>query len=302
MGLRSTLIAIASLLPALLAGCVASGGGSVPSSAVLSNMPGPQGVEEQVSRRQLWLIPSPDPGHLMRATLLRPVGEGPFPLVVVNHGSEQDAIERSRMPLPEFDAVTEWFLARGYAVLLPLRPGHGETGGRYLEDQGRCSNADFGKSGRATADSIAMAIDFMTRQSFVKPDGVVIVGNSAGGWGALALASRNPANVRAIVNFSGGRGGRNLGKANKNCSPQKLISAAESFGRTARTPTLWLYAENDTYFSPDLSKRMAEAYRTAGGTMEFHLLPAVVGEGHNLIQTSGPAATWTPYVEKFLSH
>jgi hypothetical protein len=46
---------------------------------------------------------------------------------------------------------------------------------------------------------------------------------------------------------------------------------------------------------------MAEAYRTAGGTVEFHLLPAVAGEGHNLVQTSGPAASWVPYVETFLS-
>jgi hypothetical protein len=46
---------------------------------------------------------------------------------------------------------------------------------------------------------------------------------------------------------------------------------------------------------------MAEAYRAAGGTVEFHLLPAVPGEGHNLIQTSGPAASWAAFVERFLA-
>jgi dienelactone hydrolase len=260
-------------------------------------MPGPQGIEDPAMRRQLWLVPSPVPGLLMRAYLFRPRGDGPFPLAIVNHGSDQDSVERSRMPMPEFGAITEWLLARGYAVLLPQRPGHGDTGGRYLEDQGRCSNANFEKSGRATADAIAAAIDFMAQQSFIKPNGIVVVGNSAGGWGALALASRNPPNVRAIVNFSGGRGGRNLGKAGKNCSPGKLVATAGEFGRAARIPTLWLYAENDSYFAPDLSNRMSEAYRTAGGAIEFHLLPAVPGEGHNLIQT----ATWAPYVETFLS-
>jgi dienelactone hydrolase len=205
------------------------------------------------------------------------------------------------MPMPQFPALTEWFVARGYAVLVPQRPGHGETGGRYLEDQGRCSNANFEKSGRATADSIAAAIDFMAGQGFIKPDGIVVVGNSAGGWGALALAGRNPPNVRAVINFSGGRGGRNLGKAGRNCSPGKLVAAAGAFGRAARIPSLWLYAENDSYFAPDLSTRIVDAYRAAGGTVEFHLLPAVAAEGHNLIQTSGPAASWAPYVETFLS-
>jgi dienelactone hydrolase len=297
--LHRTFLCAVLLLPLLLAGCV-SGGGSGPSTVALSSTPGPQGTEDLPSRRQLWLIPSPVDGILMRATLFRPAGDGPFPLALINHGSDQDAIERSRMPIPEFAALTEWFVARGYAVLVPQRPGHGETGGRYLEDQGRCSNANFERSGRATADSISAAIDFMTGQSFIKPDGIVVVGNSAGGWGALALASRNPQNVRAVINFSGGRGGRNLGKAGKNCSPKKLVATAGAFGRAARIPSLWLYAENDSYFPPDLSNRMAESYRAAGGAVEFHILPPATTEGHNLIQTSGPAATWAPYVEKFL--
>jgi dienelactone hydrolase len=289
------------LLSLLLAGCVA-GGGSGPSTAALSNTPGPQGTEGTPSRRQLWLVPSPVDGLLMRAYLFRPAGDGPFPLALINHGSDQDALERSRMPIPEFAALTDWFVGRGYAVLVPQRPGHGETGGRYLEDQGRCSNANFEKSGRATADAIVAAISFMTQQSFIRPDGIVVVGNSAGGWGALALAGRNPSNVRAVINFSGGRGGRNLGKAGKNCSPGKLVAAAGEFGRAARIPSLWLYAENDSYFAPDLSNRMAESYRAAGGAIEFHLLPAVAGEGHNLIQTSGPAASWEPFVEAFLTN
>ena len=149
----------------------------------------------------------------MRATLFRPPGPGPFPLAVINHGSEQDPAKRARMPMPEFRSLTEWFLQRGYAVLLPQRPGHGETGGRYLEDQGGCASSNYEKAGNATANSIAAAIDFMAKQPFVKPTGMVVVGNSAGGWGAIALASRNPAGVAAVVNFAGGRGGHHMKSA-----------------------------------------------------------------------------------------
>ncbi|HMB75630.1 MAG TPA: hypothetical protein VKN76_04485, partial [Kiloniellaceae bacterium] len=58
---------------------------------------------------------------------------------------------------------------------------------------------------------------------------------------------------------------RNRGRLDNNCSPERLVAAAAGFGRTARVPTLWLYAENDSYFPPDLSRRMATAYTAAGG-------------------------------------
>jgi len=289
------------LLSLLVAACVSGGSSppSVPSDA--SQVAGPQGGDATATGGQLWLIPSPQPGLLMRATLFRPPGDGPFPLAVVNHGSDQVAVERSHMAMPAFPALTAWLVARGYAVVLPQRPGHGETGGPYLEDQGPCTRARYAESGRATADSIAAAIDFMTKQPFIKPTGVLVIGNSAGGWGALALASRNPANVAAVVNVSGGRGGHNRGRADNNCSPDRLIAAAGEFGRTARIPTLWLYAENDSFFPPDISGEMAEVFNRSGGDVHYVLLPPISGDGHALINTSPPAAPWAAPLAQFLA-
>ena len=34
-------------------------------------------------------------------------------------------------------------------------------------------------------------IDYMTEQKLIVPDKVIVVGQSAGGWGALALSSQN---------------------------------------------------------------------------------------------------------------
>lgn len=284
----------------LLAACVGPGDPLPPSRSGGPQVAGPQDSEATATNGQLWLVPSPQPGLLMQATLFRPAGDGPFPLAIVNHGSDQIAAERARMPMPAFPSLTDWLVGRGYAVLLPQRPGHGETGGRYLEDQGSCRRARYAESGQATADSIAAAIDFMTRQPFIKPTGVLVVGNSAGAWGALALAGRNPANVAAVVNFSGGRGGRNRGRADDNCAPERLVAAAGEFGRTARIPTLWLYAENDSYFPPDLSQELEAAYTASGGRAEYVLLPAVPGDGHRLINTSPPEASWVAPLEQFL--
>lgn len=275
--------------------------GSLPAARGAGGLSaGPVGPEAGPRREQTWLVPSPLKDVLMHATLFRPEGDGPFPLAIINHGSDEDRARRAKVAMPAFPALTAWLVARGYAVLLPQRPGHGITGGKYLEGQGFCGNPDFERAGLAAAGSIESAIDFMRAQSFVKDSGIVVIGNSAGGWGALALASRNPRSVAAVVDFSGGRGGRDRNKPNNNCAPDQLVAAAGAYGRTARVPTLWLYAKNDTYFAPELSRRMADAFAAAGGDVEYHLLPAVRGDGHALISTAGQEATWVAPLGSFL--
>ena len=194
-------------------------------------------------------------------------------------------------------------MQRGYAVAVPQRPGHGETGGPYLESNsrtGRCADSDYRMSGNATADSIQAAVDYFAQQSFVKKTDVIVVGQSAGGWGALALASRNPRNVKAVVNFAGGRGGRTGNRPNNNCEPKRLIEAARSFGATARIPVLSIYTENDTYFGPALSKEINDAFRAGGGRIDFRLLPSFGLDGHALLGARDGVARWAPAVEEFL--
>ncbi len=282
-----------ALLPAALA--------AQPVSELGATTPGPQGPEDGAARRQLWFIPIAGEQLLMRATLLRPPGNGPFPLAVINHGSVESADMRAKFPMPDYPIVSQWFVDHGYAVALPQRPGHGQTAGPYFEDQGPCEDADFRQAGLRTADSIEAAVDYLTKQPFLLKTGVIIVGQSAGGWGAIALASRNPPSVRAVINFSGGRGGFSNNMAGHNCSPDRLVAAAGIFGKSARIPSLWLYAENDDYFSPALSQRIHAAFHDAGGNVEFHLLPPSGPRGHMLINSRDASALWAPMLEKFLN-
>jgi dienelactone hydrolase len=130
---------------------------------------------------------------------------------------------------------------------------------------------------------------------------VVVVGQSAGAWGALALAGRNPAGVRAVINFAGGRGGRSYDRADNNCAPERLIDAARDYGVTARVPTLWLYTENDSYFPPRLSRRLYEGFRVSGGRADYRLLPAFGADGHFLAETAASESIWAPVVDNFLA-
>jgi dienelactone hydrolase len=248
---------------------------------------GPQGLEGEPNRAQQWLVPSSDPEIAARAVLFRPPGEGPFRLAVIAHATTQNVLRRAQMPQPEYRALAAWLVAKGFAVLVPERPGHGLTGGKYLEDQGGCDEADYSRSGRATAAAIASALNFLRGQSFIRQEGAIVVGHSAGGWGALALGAENLQAVAAIIVFAPGRGGHANDFPNQVCAPHTLIAAVAEFGKTARAPVTWLVAANDSYFSPALSRQLADAFRSGGGKVDFRVLPSYGGEGHWLAETEG---------------
>jgi dienelactone hydrolase len=270
-------------------------------SALAQKTAGPQGPEEGVIRRQSWLIPAQDRTTLMWTMVARPPGDGPFPLAIVSHGTLGNEMRRAQFQRPQFLAVARLLVERGYVVAVPQRPGHGETGGPYYEAQGRCADADFRRSGRSTAAAITAAIDYMVGQSFVRKGGLIAVGQSAGGWGSLALAAEQPpAGLKAVVAFAPGRGGRVNDEPNRNCAPERLVAAAREFGQKTRIPTLWLYSRNDSFFGPELSQKLVDAYRAGGGKAEYHLLPALEGDGHNLISARDGVPQWMPLMEEFL--
>ena len=247
-----------------------------------------------------WLIPYPGAAVAMRATMRLPAGKGPFPLVVISHGTSESELLRQEYAAPAFDVVSSWFLKRGYAVLLPQRPGHGETGGPYLESSGSCDEARYEQAGNATADAVKIAIDYAMGHPLVRRGPALLVGHSAGAWGSLALAAADPQLVRAVINFSGGRGGRSYGLPDRNCAPERLVRAAAAYGRQNKVKTLWLYSANDSFFGPALSQEMADAFRAAGGSVDYHLLPPLLHDGHYLIFLPESVPMWAPLLEKFL--
>ena len=257
-------------------------------------------------QEEVWAIPVTLPTI---AYVVRPVGNGPFPLVVMNHGVSLDQRERSFFPLVEFRDAAMWFARKGYMVVAPTGSGYGaaaldepERGlfSSFYSKIGRCENPNFRDAGLAVALLDKWIIEYMTEQKRILPDNVIVVGQSAGGWAAIALSSQNLPAVRAIIAFAAGRGGRVGGKANNNCGPDKLVVATGEFGRSARVPMLWIYSENDTFFGPALSKRMHEAYVAAGGKAEYHMLPPFGSDGHFLIGSADAIPLWAPLVDAFL--
>lgn len=232
----------------------------------------------------------------LEAMEIRPRGPGPFPLAVIAHGTPASSTMRQAYTVEQYTVVAIEFARRGFAVTAFMRRGYGASQGGYAENTGPCGQSRYVEAGMESARDLAEAIRVMGAQPHVDPRRVLVVGQSAGGFAALALAAQPPQGLVGVISFAGGRG--YFPQRNAVCEPEKLVQALGQFGRTARVPSLWIFAENDHSFPPDLARAMAAAYRSGGGAAELSMLGSFGADGH-LIFTQG-IDLWRPPVDAFL--
>ena len=259
------------------------------------------------ARDQLLQIPITDASgaqYLLQARACYPATTGGAlaRLVAISHGSPPSASARPAMQLGRCDQeAARWFTARGYAVVFALRRGYGATGGDWAESYGGCARADYIHAGVETARDIAAVVDYATTLPGIRPDGAVVVGQSAGGWGAIAYNSQLHPKVAAFVVMAGGRGGHEDNVPNQNCHPERLAEAAGRFGATALAPMLWVYAANDSYFAPQIANALHQAFTRAGGKAELERPGSYDGDGHRLFFGPGGSVIWGPMIERYLA-
>jgi dienelactone hydrolase len=231
------------------------------------------------------------------AMLVRPRGAGPFPLAVITHGTSREVALRQKVKPDWFLAEARSFARRGWATAIVVRHGFGASTGSFDEGFGGCENPDFAHAGEVAAADLAGAVDYLREQSFVDRHRVLGIGQSTGGMAWLAAAARHVPGLVAVIDFAGGNGSAAPGV---NCSETRLLSTIAGFGAKAQVPTLWIFAENDHYFGPDLAKRMAAAWRDAGGKAELHVVPPHGEDGHDLLLDAAAVPIWSPIVDPFL--
>jgi dienelactone hydrolase len=228
-------------------------------------------------------------GAELETTLFKPDGNGPFPLVVINHGKALgDPVFQERA---RHLRATREFVRRGYAVALPMRLGFSKSSGSYIA--GGCNIAS---NGDMQAEWVAGVIEWLRQQLYVDRDRIVVVGQSHGGLTAMALGARNPAGVRGIINFAGG-----LKYIGGSCIwENSLAQAFADYGARSKLPSLWFYGDNDGYFPPDVWKDLHEKYRAAGGKVRLVAFGTFHTDAHGMFSTSAGLPIWVPEVERFL--
>lgn len=184
-----------------------------------------------------------------------------------------------------------------------MRRGYGASDGEAAEDAGTCAMPDVGRYLDANADDLQAALRSVARRPDADMGRVLAIGESSGGAAAMALAARPSVALSAVVNVSGGVGQR-VGpfRPAPGCAlfESDLVWNFARFGAAARAPTLWLYAENDSWFRPGLVGRMRAAFTGAGGRAELVMLPPFRDDGHTMFYAAGGGRRLLPELDRFL--
>jgi len=115
----------------------------------------------------------------LRGKLVLPEGSGPFPAVVIVHGSE------------DFSAVDYYYepylyAANGFAALAFDKRGTGESDGKYLQNF------------HVLSDDVVAAVRWLRAQPGIDGNRIHLAGFSQGGWIA-PLAALKDGNIRSIL-------------------------------------------------------------------------------------------------------
>lgn len=221
---------------------------------------------------------------------------GRRPLVVLTHGTSRTAEEHALVtPWQELPQAL-WFARRGWIVLVVVRRGYGRSGGeKDVRRGGHCPMNDYAGAAEYGAEDLRAAIDYGRRLPQVDPARIVSAGFSTGGLATVALTTHPPPGLVAAISFAGGDGSQ--GDHNV-CNASDLVHAYRNLGKRSRVPMLWIYAENDRYFWPELAQQFDAAFRAGGGDDQLVLAPPVGQDGHSLFRH---ITAWSATVDGFLA-
>ncbi len=283
----STLLRRARGLTARAFACMALAGALAPFAPVArADETLAAGLREEILR-----IPKPDAagaaGVKLETTLFRPPGNGPFPLVIINHGKA--AGDPRFQPRQRYLLAARELLSRGYAVATPMRQGFASSGGSYV-----ATGCNVESNGVAQADDVAATIAALSKRPDIDARRVVVMGQSQGGLATMALGERNLPQVAGLVNFAGGL-------RLDDCAhwQQDLADAFRHYGAATHAPSLWFYGDNDEFFDVETWHRMFKSYTDAGGPARLVAYGAFRDNAHAMFASPAGVPIWLPELDRF---
>ncbi len=240
----------------------------------------------------------------LRALLWRPPGKGPFPAILLNHGSgrSREELERRGPYEQQANILGPVFARHGYVFFYLFRRGVGLSANQGINAV-EVMNSEFAAHGQDARNTLQLRLleneemsDALSGLAFLRalPEvdarDVATIGHSFGGSLTLLLAEREP-NLRAVVIFSG------AGYSWDRSAPlrARLLDAIAH----VTAPIFFIHAAND--YSVSAGKALDARLEQLGKAHRLKLYPPVghaPEDGHSFLYLG--INTWVPDVFAFL--
>lgn len=234
----------------------------------------------------------PSHGRDLAGFLYRPPGEGPFPLMVTNHGS---SIAQGTQDLCR-PSVAALLMSWGVASFLPHRRGYGNSPGTpWRQDV----SAEYGTDAydaqlaarlESESDDVVAARAWVAEQPGIDGERIGVMGSSFGGTNTLFAAAKEP-KFRCAVEFAGAA-------MNWDNTPGLRKMMHEMAARLTQ-PTFFIQAANDYSTRPTVE--LAEGLVDSPVPIRSRVYPShglSKDEGHFLYRDG--TLVWGPDVHDFL--
>lgn len=230
----------------------------------------------------------------IRINLYQPAGNGPFPLVILNHGIDPDGNPNERT---RFHVAAREFVKRGYVVMAPQRFGFGGSEGPF--DTVPCQPESYASR---SLQELNATLSHARQLPYVDNEKIIIAGHSVGGLITMKAGEQEMQGVKGLINMAGGYNW-------PDCDWKTPLMATMQQAGHSSLPSLWVYTENDSLFSIELGQAMFESYRenwlnTNGAHVvmpRFVALKPFANEGHAFFQWQDGVQFWWPPVAMFLT-
>jgi dienelactone hydrolase len=219
--------------------------------------------------------------------------EGPLPIALITHGKPLTLAKMLDVHATNLIGQARDLARRGWLAAVVVRRGYGQSDGP-LPVTLSCRSTSLVERFSSGADDLLGALDFIARRPDADSTKAIAIGASDGGATVAALSAHNPKNLVGVVNISGGLRMQGCPKEDA------LVAAFKEFGRTSRVPSLWLYARNDSFFSPALVQRMRTAFLDGGGDVKLVMFDAIGSDGHDIFSTGDGRLKWLVEMDAFL--
>ena len=220
------------------------------------------------------------------------------PYLLFSHGRAGTDQERGKFGRSSEKRNSEYFVSKGFTVILPTRIGYGVSGGPDADYSGACGNKNYLEARKAAIDQSKQVLNHVFDFSYIDKTKGIVVGQSVGGFTTIGLSAENISGLKGAINFAGGDGGDPIKSAEKPCGDYLIKDTFAKYGASNKVPTLWLYSVNDKFWGEQLPKDWFAAFQKAGGKGQFISLPAYKEDGHSIFR--GDLNAWKNDFEKFI--